>query len=175
MHIPLKAVTGLVAVSLVLAACAPAPTGTGTPETGRAAAPGDRPPDARPGACYGKDVTPAVVEVVTDQVLVQPARKTADGSIIQPAVYRTETHQAIVEERREIYFEVPCAEILTPDFIASLQRALKARSLFHGPVTGLMDARTREAIRRLQRPTGLNSDILTIETARRLGLIAYAQ
>ena len=26
------------------------------------------PPDARPGACYGKDVTPAVIEQVTERV-----------------------------------------------------------------------------------------------------------
>lgn len=163
---------GLVAVAcVVLIACAPAPRN----ETTLITTPGEGPPDAREGACYGKDVTPAVVEVVTEQVLVQPAQITSDGAIAHPAIFRTSTHQAIIEARREFFFEVPCPDVLTPDFIASLQRALKARHLYRGYLTGVMDERTRRAIRKFQLPNGLNSDILTLETARRLGLVAYGR
>jgi hypothetical protein len=175
MHIPFPVLPGLFAACLTLGACVPAPQGENQSAPVQVTNPGDGPANAKPGACYGKDVSPAVVEVVTDQVLIRPAQKTADGTITQPAVYRTETHQAIVQERREIFFEVPCAGVLTPDFVASLQRALKARGIYHGAVTGQLDARTRDAVRRFQRSNGLNTDILTMESARLLGLIAYAR
>ncbi len=165
----------LTAAALFLAACTSGLDPTPGHETILITTPGEGPPDAREGACYGKDVTPAVVEVVTEQVLVQEAKFAEDGGVIQPAVYTTTTRQTIVEERKEFFFEVPCPDVLTPDFIASLQRALKARRLYRGPLSGVMDERTRRAIRKFQKPSGLNSDILTMDTALKLGLIAYGR
>lgn len=130
------------------------------------------PPNARPGSCWGRDVTPAVVETVTEQIIVQPAEVLGDGTVITPAIYRTETQQRIVQERRETYFETPCPEVWTPEFTASLQRALQVRGLFFGTITGEQDARTRAATRRYQKAGGLDSAILSLESARRLGLIA---
>lgn len=129
------------------------------------------PPGAAPGSCWGKQVTPAVVQTVTDQVLVQPADIGRDGRVVTPAIYRTETRQDILRQRHETWFETPCAAILTPDFIATLQRALAARGLYSGPIDGAMSARTRAAIRALQAPDGLDSGILSLATARKLGLI----
>ena len=130
------------------------------------------PPGAKPGTCWGKSITPAVVETVTEQVLLQPAEIRADGSITQPAIYKTETRQAIVQERVETWFETPCADILTAEFIATLQRALAARDIYRGPVSGVMDTRTRAAIRRYQAPQGLDSGILSLAAARKLGLVS---
>ncbi len=163
-------------LGLTLAACT-APAGPPAPghETILITTPGEGPPDARPGACYGKDVTPAVVEVVTEQVLVEPAQFSDDGTIIKPATYQTSTHQAIVEPRKEFFFEVPCPDQFTPEFITSLQRALKARGLYRGRLSGVMDERTRRAIRKFQIPRGLNSDILTTTSALELGLLAYGR
>lgn len=160
----------------VLAACAN-PAGPPAPghETILITTPGEGPPDARPGACYGKDVTPAVVEEVTEQTLVEPAQFADDGAIIKPATYRTTTKQAITEPRKEFFFEVPCADTFTVEFITSLQRALKARGIYRGRLTGVMDERTRRAIRKFQIPNGLNSDILTTTTALELGLLAYGR
>ena len=130
------------------------------------------PPGADPGSCWGKQVTPAVIETVTEQIIVQPAEILADGTIAEPAIYKTETRQAIVQERRETWFETPCAADLSPEFNASVQRALKARGLYRGPVTGEMDTRTRAAIRAYQEPQGLDSGILSLAAARKLGLVA---
>ncbi|MEP2530846.1 peptidoglycan-binding domain-containing protein [Shimia sp.] len=130
------------------------------------------PPGARPGSCWGRDIIPAVVETVTEQVVVQPAEVLDDGTVLNPAIYRTETQQRIVRERRETWFETPCPEVWTPEFTASLQRALKARGLFYGSISGEQDSRTRAAIRRYQKAGDLNSAILSLESARRLGLIA---
>jgi len=133
------------------------------------------PPGADPNACYGQDATPAIIETVTEQILLQPAEVAVDGTVTYPAVYKTETRQAIVRERRELWFETPCGNALTPDFVASLQRALKARGFYRGPVNGEMTARTRHAIRVYQKPQGLDSAILSKAAARQLGLVAYAE
>ncbi len=161
---------------VTLAACTSA-AGPPAPghETILTTPPGEGPPDARPGACYGKDVTPAVVQVITEQELVEPAQFAEDGAIIKPASYTTTTHQAIVEPRKEFFFEVPCADKFTNEFITSLQRALKARGVYRGRLSGIMDERTRRAIRKFQIPNGLNSDILTTTTALELGLLAYGR
>ena len=130
------------------------------------------PPGAPAGSCWGKEITPAVIETVTDRLLLQPAEVLDDGTVVSEPVYKLETRQAIVRERRELWFQTPCKAQLTPDFIASLQRALMARGLYRGAITGAMDARTRHAIRRYQAPQGLDSSILSLAAARKLGLIA---
>ena len=91
------------------------------------------PPGARPGSCWGKSIRPAVIETAQQQILVQPAELRSDGSVLTPAIYRTETQQRIVTPRRETWFETPCPEDMTAEFIASLQRALKVRGAYRGP------------------------------------------
>lgn len=130
------------------------------------------PPGAAPGTCWGNRVTPAIIETVDREVLVQPAQVSADGRIQQPAVYRRESRQEIVQERREVWTEIVCTPQLTEDFIASLQRALAARGYYSGEVTGLPDNRTRTAIRKFQAEDGFSEGILTVAAARKLGLIA---
>jgi hypothetical protein len=128
------------------------------------------PPGAKPGTCWGKTVQPAVIETVTDQILLQPAEVLADGTVMRPAMYKTETRQAIVRERRETWFETPCVDTMDTAFVSSLQRALTARGFYRGTPNGIMDARTRAAVRRYQEPQGLDSGILSLAAARKLGL-----
>ncbi|WP_252729742.1 peptidoglycan-binding protein [Pacificibacter marinus] len=129
------------------------------------------PPGADPDACYGRHTTPAIVETVTEQVLVQPPQINADGSVSYPAIYRTETRQEIVRERKELWFETLCADALTPQFIASVQRALAVREVYSGQVNGKLDRATRRAIAAYQKPEGLDSEILSLAAARKLGLV----
>lgn len=161
-------------LSAALAGC----SGVSVPDVARLTEPApeirsavEGPPDAAPGTCWARDVTPAVVETVTDEVLVQPAQITDEGTLLSPPLYRNETAQRIVSERREIWFETPCELDLTPDFVASLQRALAARGTYTGPITGEMDARTRRAVRAFQAPQGLDSGILSMAAARSMGLV----
>jgi hypothetical protein len=130
------------------------------------------PPPDRKGQCWGEDVTPAVIETVTEQVLDSPAQTDAAGQVIRPASYRTETRTRIVQDRGTVWFRIPCPEDLTLEFVASLQRALKARGIYVSPVTGQLDAATRDAVRRFQAPRGLDSPVLSLGAARELGLIA---
>ncbi|PHQ95787.1 MAG: peptidoglycan-binding protein [Marinosulfonomonas sp.] len=142
------------------------------------------PEDNRSGKCWGKDITPALVETVTEQVLVHAARPvirpSPDGAptyrtVQSPAVYKTLTQQKIITPRSEYWFEVPCAADMGTGFIATLQRALKSRGLFRGAVTGVMDPKTTKAVRWYQKQHGLDSGILSLAAARQLGLVAYAR
>ena len=125
---------------------------------------GDKPtgPD---GACWASDETPAVIETVTEQIAEDPTGQ-SEGS------YRTETRQEIVQPREKIWFRTPCAAELTPEVVATLQRALRARGLYALPASGVPDAATGAAIRAFQLPRGLNSDQLSLTAAQDLGVIA---
>lgn len=165
----IRTLTLLLAAGL-LPACAESLADGGEPGIVQTLA--EAPPGAAPGTCWGKVVTPAVIETVTDQIMLQPAEVLDDGRVVTPAVYKTETRQAIVQERRVTWFETPCAVDQSPEFVSTVQRALKARDLYRGPVNGQMDGRTRAAVRRYQAADGLDSGILSLAAARKLGLVA---
>lgn len=162
-------------VSGLLAACDPQTRGSGSsdlPEPGVLEATRDGPPGATVGSCWGKTVTPAVIQTVSKQVQIKPAKVNPDGTIGAPPKYRTTQTQEIVSPRTDNWFETPCADVLTAQFNASLQRALQARGFYAGAVNGEMDSATRAAVRAFQRVEGLDSSVLSLEAARRLGLIA---
>lgn len=164
----------LVALVCLLAACDPATVGQATeePEPGVVEATRDGPPGAAEGTCWGRTVSPAVVQTVTKQIQVAPAKMNPDGTIGASPKYRTETTQEIVTPRLDNWFETPCTEVLTSEFIETLQRALSARGFYPGPVNGKMDAATRSAVQAYQRIDGPDSAVLSLQGARTLGLIA---
>lgn len=129
------------------------------------------PPPGPKDACWQADIRPAVIETVTEQVQIQPERPGPGGGVI-PAVYGTSTSQRIVSDRATVWFRAPCPAEMTPEFMATLQRALKARGFYLLPLTGVMDGPTRDAIRRYQRSRGLDSDHLSLAAARELGIVA---
>jgi hypothetical protein len=130
------------------------------------------PPDGPEGACWAADVAPLVIETVTEQKQVTPEQRAPDGTILSPAGFRTVTQQNIVQERAEIWFRTPCPAEMTVAFVASLQRALKARGLYLAPVTGEIDETTARAVRRYQAERGLDSATLSLAAAREMGLLA---
>ena len=132
----------------------------------------DAPPGAAPDSCWGKQTTPAIIETVTHHVLLQPAEVLTDGTVLHPAVFKTETRQDIVRPRQDTWFEILCDTDLTPELVGSLQRALAARDLYRGSNSGEMDRATRAAVRRYQTPQGLNSNLLSLAAARQMGLVA---
>lgn len=126
------------------------------------------------GRCFGRDITPAVIETVTAQELDRPAVLDAAGTVTAPAAYRTVTRQQIVRDRSEVQFETLCPPAFTHDLVATLQRALTARGFYRGPINGILDAATGRAVQDFQRSNGPDSPLLSIEAARRLGLVALA-
>lgn len=143
-----------------------------TPEPGVFEATRDGPADAAPGTCWGKTFSPAVVETVSERIEVRPAKINPDGSIGKPPVYRTKERQVIVTARKDNWFQTPCPDELTPEFVASLQRAMQVRGIYAGAISGKLDAATRSAVQRMQAAEGLDSAVLSLETARKLGLAA---
>ncbi|MFE3837840.1 peptidoglycan-binding domain-containing protein [Pseudogemmobacter sonorensis] len=130
------------------------------------------PPPGPEGACWQADIKPAVIETVTEQVLVSAEVRDAEGRVSEPAVFASETRQRMIAERSTIWFRAPCPDQMTPEFIATVQRALKARGLYLLPLTGSLDGPTRAAIHRYQRARGLDSDHLSLAAARDLGIVA---
>ncbi len=162
--LPRPGARAALALVLALPACTPTPPAPAEADltAGLVARDGGTPPERD---CWSPETLPAVFETVTEQVQ-------AAGGAGGPATFRTETRQRMVSDRREVWLPVPCGPELTVEFVASLQRALKARGLYREPLTGHVDAATRAAIRAWQRPRGLDTDTLSLAAARALGLIA---
>ncbi len=166
--IQIRSLTAGLAITALVACDMPLPVpGVGEPEVIQIHS--TPPPGSPADACWGQEASPAVIETVTEQILMQPAQVRSDGTVEAPAVYKTETQQRIVRERRELWFRTPCPDMLTRDFVSSLQRSLRARGLYRGREHGLMDKATRQAVRRYQAPLGLDSGILSLAGARKLG------
>lgn len=124
------------------------------------------------GACWAVEVTPAVYEQIEGEIQVVPETLWPDGITRQPAVFRKTLVPRIVQERGEVRFKAPCPADMTPEFISSLQRALAARGYFSGNVTGDYDAPTAAAVRQYQTERGLDSNQVSLDSARALGLAA---
>lgn len=124
------------------------------------------------GECWASETTPAVYETSMGHILVIPAEVAPDGTVLREAIYRPAPVPKVVVERGEIRFRVPCPHQMTPELIGSLQRALRVRGYFRSFTTSTYDAATRRGVRRYQKERGLDSDQLSLTTARELGLIA---
>ena len=172
----MKIRTGSAALLAVLFVSACGASLPDMPASDRVSTRNEAPPWAAPGTCWSKDETPAVIETRTrqaaDDSVVRSAASGATGAF--RGVYTTQTRQRIVTPRKDTWFETPCAAQLTPQFTASLQRALKARGYLDGPITGRMDSRTRSAIRAYQKPKGLDSATISLAAARQMGLVTVA-
>ena len=130
------------------------------------------PPGAPKGSCWDTEITPAVIETVTRQEQVTPPRTNSAGQIVHPARFQTVTRQEVVRPRSERWFETLCPAQLSPDLVATLQRALQVRGHHRSSVTGHLDTPTKQAILAYQRAQGLDSSTLSLENARKLGLIS---
>lgn len=135
---------------------------------------GAGPPPGPEGTCWAHDLIPAVFETTTEQTLITAEERDAAGTVITPASYRSVSKLRVVTERRDIWFTAPCPEAVTVEFLATLQRALKARGYYDLPVTGVLDPDTTEAVRRFQADNGLDSPLLSLAAAQKLGLSTTA-
>lgn len=166
----------IITAALFLAACTPPPPLPTAPDKTTFASEilrtqDDSPPQGPESDCWAQDSSPAVIETVTEQVQITPELRAEDGSLTAPATYRTQTATRMVRDRETVWFRAPCPSEMTPDFIASLQRALKARGYYLAPLTGMLDPATTDALRRYQTERGLDSRQLSLAAARDLGLV----
>jgi hypothetical protein len=123
------------------------------------------------GRCQARENVPAIFEHVMGEVRVTQAEIAPDGTVVRRAAYRKAPVTTMVRPRSEMIFDAVCGHQMTPEFIASLQRALAARGYFAGNVSSTMDPPTNAAVHLYQKERGLDSAQLSLETARALGLI----
>ncbi len=135
---------------------------------------GKGPPDGPPGTCWAHDLIPAIYETTTEQSLIAAEQRDAEGHLTRPASYKSVSRLRVLQDRRDIWFTAPCPQDMTPDFLATLQRALKARGYYTAALTGVMDDATSEALRRYQAAHGLDSPLLSRAAARQLGVATTA-
>ena len=121
--------------------------------------------------CYFEKITPAEISTQVKTRLVQPEKRNTAGQLVSPAQYETTRTQTITKARSITKIDAVCPEALTPEFIASLQRAFKALGLFSSTITGSMDNSTRRAILNFQTVRGVKSAIVMKATAQELGLV----
>ena len=106
---------------------------------------------------------------------MKPEKRNTAGQLVSPAQYETTRTQTITKPRSVTKIEAVCPEDLTPEFIASLQRAFQARGLFFSTITGSMDTPTRRAILNFQIVRGVESATVMKATAQELGLVVIDQ
>ncbi|WP_298256936.1 peptidoglycan-binding domain-containing protein [uncultured Litoreibacter sp.] len=131
-----------------------------------------KPPSELPGVCWGHIPGPQITQIVSDIVIATPAQFGPNGEEISPAIYREVTRPQTFNEGDGRWFTRTCDADMTPEFVATLQRALAARGLYRGDINGLMDQRTLRAVQEFQTPQGLDSAVLSQSAAQQLGLIA---
>ena len=165
----------LVPFALMLAACAP----RSAPPSETSPAPivvslGEIETDAA-GRCFARTAPPTRTDIVEEMVEVVPEEPAADGSILTPAVFRSVTRPRTTATGDGTRFETVCPPVYTEAFVETLQRALLIRRGYDGPITGQYDAATRLAVERFQQARGTDSPLLSVATARDLGLLAVAR
>lgn len=159
------------AVALALAACAPPPTSApATVPAPIVMSLGEIETDAA-GRCFARMAPPTQTNIVEEMIEVAPESRSPDGTVINPAVFRTITRPQTVAIGIGARFETLCPPIYTANFVSSLQRALLIRRGYDGPITGQFDDATSLAVQQFQRARAIDSPLLAVMTARDLGLL----
>ncbi len=132
--------------------------------------------------------TPPVYKTITKRVLVKPAqvkkikippvyktvrvKKMVEGpKVIKktiPPVYKTITKRIKVSEAKLVWKPILCKTNMNPEVIRELQRVLKAKGYYKGPIDGIYGPLTKAALIKYQRAVGLPEGALTIESLKSL-------
>ncbi|MEJ6398311.1 peptidoglycan-binding domain-containing protein [Yoonia sp. 208BN28-4] len=124
------------------------------------------------GQCFARMDQPTETSIIEELELVIPETTDAEGNVTAPPVYRTITRPQTLAIGEGERFETLCPPAYTPERVATLQRALRVRGAYAGPINGTLDTATGAAIRQFQRPDGIKSNLIEIDIARRLGVVA---
>ncbi|MBB5722727.1 hypothetical protein FHS72_002357 [Loktanella ponticola] len=124
------------------------------------------------GQCFARTAPATRTRIIEEQVLVTHAITDADGTITSPPIFRNQTRPVTDAVGQGTRFQTLCPPEYTPDRIATLQRALKARLAYNGPITSVLDAETRDAIQAFQTPQGYDSPLIQRGIAETLGIVS---
>jgi len=124
------------------------------------------------GRCFTRDAPPTQVRIVEETVVIVPEVRDNLGRVTQPAVIRSQDGPQTFRTGNGQRFETLCPQLYTADLVSSLQRALKARGAYNGPISGAYDTPTSAAVRNFQLSSGVDSPLLQRQTVLDLGLAA---
>lgn len=111
---------------------------------------------------------PAVYRTDVVKTLVH---KGHEKVIHHPPVYRTIKETKLVQPEKRGWARVVCASEIAPEFMSRVQQALIASGYDAGEPDGYGHPETYAALRSYQRDHNLAQGQLTVETARRLGVM----
>lgn len=124
------------------------------------------------GQCFARAAPPTRTRIIEEQILVTPGIKADDGTFLSPPIFRNQTRPVAEPIGEGTRFETLCPPEYTSERVATLQRALKVRLAYSGPITSVLDADTRAAIRALQLTQGIDSPLIERSLAEMFGIVA---
>lgn len=127
------------------------------------------------GQCFARTAPPTRTRIVEEQIMIAPGVREPDGSFSQPPIFRNQTRPVTEPIGEGTRFETLCPPEYTPERIATLQRALKARLAYSGPITSVLDGPTRAAIQAFQVDQGFDSPLIARQLAETLGVVALGR
>jgi len=113
-------------------------------------------------------VIPAVYKDVTVRKMITPPQ---ERRVSIPEEYQTVTRREKVSDGHMEWQTVLCQVNMTSGKIVAIQKALKAKGFYRGPIDGIVGSATTTAMRAFQKSKGLTSTrFMTIETITALGV-----
>jgi len=110
---------------------------------------------------------PPVYKPIKVTTVVKPAEV---KHIEIPAVYKEVTKREMVEPSRVVWKRVVCQSSITNATITKLQRVLKEKGYYKGPIDGIVGPLTRNAVKAYQRDNKLPVGGITYQVLKSLGV-----
>jgi len=111
--------------------------------------------------------TPAKYTTVRVKKLIQPA---TTRTIPIPATYKTVTKKKKIAEGYAKWVPIVCQTSINTTMIREVQKALKNKGFYHGPIDGVWGAESKAAMRAFQRANGLPVAGLSMASMEALGV-----
>ncbi len=110
---------------------------------------------------------PAQYTTIKVTTVVKPAEV---KRIEIPAVYKDVVKREMVEPSRVVWKRVVCKSSITSATIIKLQKALKEKGYYKGPIDGIVGRLTREAVKAYQKDNGMPVGGITYQVLKSLGI-----
>lgn len=110
---------------------------------------------------------PAEYTTIKVTTVVKPAEV---KRIEIPAVYKDVTKREMVEPSRVVWKRVVCKSSITSATIIKLQKALKEKGYYKGPIDGIVGHLTRAAVKAYQKDNGMPVGGITYQVLKSLGI-----
>ena len=111
--------------------------------------------------------TPPKYTTIRIKKLIQPA---TTRTIPIPATYKTITKKKKIADGYAKWIPVVCKTSINPTMIREVQKALKERGFYNGPIDGVWGTESKNAVKAYQKAKGLPVSGLSINVMQSLGV-----